>query len=162
DLIKSLTRWGLHEALSQLQTWRKAGLDLGVTVNLSGRTLLDPEFPDTTRQLLETWAIPPDLLTFEITERSMLAAAEDEALHQLQALGVRLAADDFGTGYASLAHLKRLALDEIKIDRSFVTDMTANRDDATIVRSTIELAHCLAIRVIAEGVGKAWLCGNIV
>jgi len=79
DLIKPLTLWVLNEALSQLQTWRKAGLDLGVTVNLSGRTLLDPEFPDTTRQLLETWAISPDLLTLEITERSMLAAAEDEA-----------------------------------------------------------------------------------
>ena len=152
DLIKPLTLWVLNEALSQLQTWRKAGLDLGVTVNLSGRTLLDPEFPDTTRQLLETWAIPPDLLTFEITERSMLAAAEHEALHRLQALGVRLAADDFGTGYASLAYLKRLALDEIKIDRSFVTDMAANRDDATIVRSTIDLAHSLGIRVVAEGV----------
>jgi EAL domain-containing protein (putative c-di-GMP-specific phosphodiesterase class I) len=82
----------------------------------------------------------------------MLAAAEDEALRRLQALGVRLSADDFGTGYASLGHLKRLALDEIKIDRSFVTDMVANRDDATIVHSTIDLAHSLGIRVVAEGV----------
>ena len=152
DLIKPLTIWVLNEALSQLHTWRKAGLDLGVTVNLSGRTLLDPEFSDTTRQLLETWTIPPEFLTLEITERSMLAAAEDEALRRLQALGVRLSADDFGTGYASLAHLKRLALDEIKIDRSFVTDMAVNRDDAAIVRSTIDLAHSLGIRVVAEGV----------
>jgi diguanylate cyclase (GGDEF)-like protein/PAS domain S-box-containing protein len=152
DLIKPLTLWVLNEALTQLNTWRKAGLDLGVTVNLSGRTLLDPDFPDATRQLLETWTIAPGLLTFEITERSMLAAAEHEALRRLRALGVRLSADDFGTGYASLVHLKQLALDEIKIDRSFVTDMVANHDDAAIVRSTIDLAHSLGMRVVAEGV----------
>jgi diguanylate cyclase (GGDEF)-like protein/PAS domain S-box-containing protein len=152
DLIKPLTLWVLNEALTQLNTWRKAGLDLGVTVNLSGRTLLDPEFPDATRQLLETWSISPDLLTFEITERSMLASAEHEALRRLRALGVRLSADDFGTGYASLVHLKQLALDEIKIDRSFVTDMVANHDDAAIVRSTIDLAHSLGMRVVAEGI----------
>lgn len=155
ELIRPLTTWVLNEALSQLHRLRTAGVDLGMSVNLSGQTLLDPEFPDTTRQLLETWATPPDLLTFEITERSMLAAAEDEALQRLHALGVRLSADDFGTGYSSLAHLKRLALDEIKIDRSFVTDMAVNHDDAVIVRSTIDLAHSLGIRVVAEGVENA-------
>jgi EAL domain-containing protein (putative c-di-GMP-specific phosphodiesterase class I) len=152
DLIKPLTLWVLNEALCQLHALRKAGLDLGITVNVSGRSLVDREFPDTTRQLLETWAIAPRLLTLEVTEHSMLAGDEDEVLHRLHELGIRLAADDFGTGYSSLAHLKRLALDEIKIDRSFVTDMTVNHDDAAIVRSTIDLAHSLGIQVVAEGV----------
>jgi len=155
ELIKPLTLWVLNEALAQLHTLGQAGIDLGITVNVSGRNLVDPDFPEAAGQLLQTWGVAPARLTLEITERSILASEEDAALHRLCQMGVRLAADDFGTGYSSLAHLKRLALDEIKIDRSFVTDMVANHDDAAIVRSTIDLAHRLGIRVVAEGVEDA-------
>lgn len=155
DLIKPLTLWVLNEALGQVHTLKKAGIDLGITVNLSGRSLVDPDLPDATAQLLSSWGVPPDLLTLEITERSILAGEEDEALHRFRQMGVRLAADDFGTGYSSLVHLKRLALDEIKIDRSFVSDIAVNLDDAAIVRSTIDLAHSLGVRVVAEGVEDA-------
>ena len=155
DLIKPLTLWVLNEALAQVHTLLKAGIDLGITVNLSGRNLVDPDFPDATAQLLETWGVAPGRLTFEITERSILAGEEDEALHRFRQMGVRLAADDFGTGYSSLAHLRRLKLDEIKIDRSFVNDIATNGDDAAIVRSTIDLAHSLGVQVVAEGVEDA-------
>jgi len=147
--------WVLNEALAQVHALKKAGIDVGITVNLSGHNLVDPDFPDATSLLLRGWDIPPGRLTFEITERSILARDEDAALHRFRQMGVRLAADDFGTGYSSLAHLKRLALDEIKIDRSFVSDIASNLDDAAIVRSTIDLAHSLGVQVVAEGVEDA-------
>jgi diguanylate cyclase (GGDEF)-like protein/PAS domain S-box-containing protein len=155
ELIHPLTRWVLNEALRQVHTWQAAGIELAVAVNLSARNLLDPELAETISGLLQAWSISPEKLIVEITERSTLSAQDFEALRLLHELGVRLAVDDFGTGYSTLTYLKNLPLFEVKIDRSFVTDMVTNQDDATIVRSTIDLGHSMGLKVVAEGVNNA-------
>jgi len=155
DLIKPLTAWVLNEALGQLHAWHKAGFEVGVAVNLSARSLADVELAPTVADLLRTWQIPPDKLTLEITERSILSAEADPTLRCLHEIGVRLSVDDFGTGYSSLTYLKRLPVAEIKIDKSFLADLAQSRDDAAIVRSTIDLGHNLGLRVVAEGVETA-------
>jgi EAL domain-containing protein (putative c-di-GMP-specific phosphodiesterase class I) len=159
-LIKPLTLYVVDEALRQCKAWQREGLSLCIAVNLSMRNLLDLEFPDDVRHLLDTWQVDPGLLEFEITESTMLAdpVRTKLILDKLSAMGIRLAIDDFGTGYSSLAYLKKLPIDEIKIDRSFVMHMREDMDDATIVRSTIDLARNLGLDVVAEGVEseEAW------
>ncbi|HEX3629066.1 MAG TPA: EAL domain-containing protein [Candidatus Dormibacteraeota bacterium] len=152
NLIKPLTAWVLNEALGQVHAWAKAGIDIGISVNLSARNLLDNELPDAVGQLLRTWQVPPDKLSLEITESTLIATEAEATLAQLHAIGVQISVDDFGTGYSSLAYLKRLPVGEIKIDRSFVQDMATNWDGAAIVRSTIDLGHNLGLKVVAEGV----------
>ena len=152
NLIKPLTAWVLNEALGQVHAWSKAGIDIGVSVNLSARNLLDDELPDAVAELLSTWQVPPEKLSLEITERSILATEAEVTLRRLHATGVQISVDDFGTGYSSLTYLKRLPVQEIKIDKSFVLDMATNRDGAAIVRSTIDLGHNLGLKVVAEGV----------
>ncbi len=152
NLIKPLTAWVLNEALGQVHAWSKAGIDIGVSVNLSARNLLDDELPDAVAELLSTWQVPPEKLSLEITERSILATEAEATLRRLHATGVRISVDDFGTGYSSLTYLKRLPVQEIKIDKSFVLDMVTNWDGAAIVRSTIDLGHNLGLKVVAEGV----------
>ena len=152
NLIKPLTAWVLNEALGQVHAWSKAGIDVGVAVNLSARNLLDDELPDAVAQLLSTWQVEPQKLSLEITESSIIAAEAEDTLQRLHATGVQISVDDFGTGYSSLTYLKRLPVQEIKIDKSFVTDMATNRDGAAIVRSTIDLGHNLGLKVVAEGV----------
>ena len=152
NLIKPLTAWVLNEALGQVHAWSKAGIDVGVSVNLSARNLLDDELPDAVAQLLSTWQVEPGKLSLEITESSIIASEAEETLERLHATGVRISVDDFGTGYSSLTYLKRLPVQEIKIDKSFVGDMATNRDGAAIVRSTIDLGHNLGLKVVAEGV----------
>jgi EAL domain-containing protein (putative c-di-GMP-specific phosphodiesterase class I) len=144
----------IDEALRQSREWQDQGLELTIAVNLSTRNLLDVDFPAQVAARLARWKVDPRLLVLEITESSMLAdpARTSLILDELSQMGVRLSIDDFGTGYSSLAHLRRLPVDEIKIDRSFVMNMDANEDDATIVRSTIDLARNLGLDVIAEGV----------
>jgi diguanylate cyclase (GGDEF)-like protein/PAS domain S-box-containing protein len=153
-LIQPLTEWVLDAALRQYAAWRKQGIELPVAVNFSMRNLLDPRILDTVAELLSRWDVPPAALEVEITESSIMAdpARASEVLRSLQALGVRIAIDDFGTGYSSLAHLKQLPVDVLKVDRSFVSDMVADDSDRIIVRSTIDLAHNLGLRVVAEGV----------
>jgi diguanylate cyclase (GGDEF)-like protein/PAS domain S-box-containing protein len=152
DLIKPLTAWVLNEALGQVHAWAKAGIDTGVSVNLSARNLLDTELPDAVEELLRTWQVSPEKLSLEITERNIIASEAEDTLARLHALGVQISVDDFGTGYSSLAYLKRLPVNEIKIDKSFVQDMVTNWDGAAIVRSTIDLGHNLGLKVVAEGV----------
>jgi diguanylate cyclase (GGDEF)-like protein/PAS domain S-box-containing protein len=152
DLIKPLTAWVLNEALGQVHAWSKAGIDIGVSVNLSARNLLDDELPDAVAELLRTWQVPAEKLTLEITERIIIAAEAEETLQRLHAIGVQISVDDFGTGYSSLAYLRRLPVREIKIDKSFVQDMVTNWDGAAIVRSTVDLGHSLGLQVVAEGV----------
>ena len=152
NLIKPLTAWVLNEALGQVHAWTRAGIDMGVAVNLSPRNLLDDELPDAVAQLLATWQVAPEKLSLEITERSIIATEAEETLQRLHAMGVRISVDDFGTGYSSLTYLKRLPVQEIKIDKSFVLDMATNGDGAAIVRSTIDLGHNLGLEVVAEGV----------
>jgi diguanylate cyclase (GGDEF)-like protein len=159
-VIVPLTFFVLNEALRQCRTWQLEGLDLCVGVNISARNLLDVHLPDTVGELLGRWEVSPSLLELEITESTILAdpIRAMHVLSRLSGMGVRLAIDDFGTGYSSLAYLKRLPVDELKIDKSFVQGMEEDEDDAVIVRSTIDLGRNLGLRVVAEGVetAEAW------
>ena len=159
-VIGPLTLFVLDAALRQCRTWALQGLELCVAVNLSTRNLLDVHLPDTVGELLARWEVPPRLLGLEITESTILAdpVRAMQILSRLDEMGVRLAIDDFGTGYSSLAYLKRLPVDEIKIDKSFILGMEESENDAVIVRSTIDLGRNLGLRVVAEGVetARAW------
>jgi diguanylate cyclase (GGDEF)-like protein/PAS domain S-box-containing protein len=153
DLIAPVTRWVLNEALHQQRLWRDDGIDLSMAVNISARSLGPrSNLPDSIEELTETWGTPPDRLILELTEGALIEAAAPDILARLHKMGERLSIDDFGTGYSSLAYLQRLPVDEIKIDKSFVTSLSVGGDDAVIVRSTIELAHNLGLTVVAEGV----------
>ncbi len=153
-LIRPLTLWVLDAALAQCRAWRDAGWDLSVAVNLSARNLHDPDLPDQVTQRLRVHGVPPSLLEIEITESVIMIdpARAMEALTRLSRFGVRISIDDFGTGYSSLGYLKKLPVNQVKIDKSFIMDMEHNPDDAVIVRSTIDLAHNLSLQVVAEGV----------
>ncbi len=153
-LIGPLTHWVLKAALAQLVALHQQGHLLNMAVNLSARNLHDMELPASVRHLLTESGIDPKYLTLEITESAVMSNPSDGLviLTELDQMGVTLAIDDFGTGYSSLAYLKRLPVDELKIDKSFVMEMEANENDAVIVRSTIDLAHNLGLKVTAEGV----------
>jgi diguanylate cyclase (GGDEF)-like protein len=153
-LIEPLTRWVLRSAMIQANRWRRMGHHIPVAVNLSMRSLHDEALPDTVADLLESTRTSPDLLALEITESSlMIDLPQTQAiLRRLRDMGIRIAIDDFGTGHSSLAYLKRLPVDQIKIDRSFVKDMVVDETDRVIVRTMIELAHSLGLRVVGEGV----------
>lgn len=153
-LIGSLTHWVLQTALKQLETLHRLGHNLTLAVNLSARNLHDMELPASILTLLAERGIAPGDLTLEITESAVMANPSDglAILTELDRMGVTIAIDDFGTGHSSLAYLKRLPVDELKIDKSFVTDMEENDNGAVIVRSTIDLAHNLGLKVTAEGV----------
>ena len=153
-LIKPLSRYVLASAIGQCAAWNAAGLELHVAVNLTIPDLLDLELPDGIAALLAETGVRAEQLELEITETTILADPFRVrlVLKRLNEMGLRLAIDDFGTGYSSLAYLKSLPVQTIKIDRSFVMEMCENRNDATIVRSTIELGRNLGLRVVAEGV----------
>lgn len=156
-LIKPLSMWVLDYALDQCVKWRQSGIQLKVAVNLSVWNLHDPNLIDEIAQKLAARALPASQLELEITESTTMADPErfSELLGQLHEMGIRLAIDDFGTGFSSLGYLKKLPVDVIKIDKSFVIDMDHDQDSATIVRSTIDLAHNLGLKVVAEGVESA-------
>jgi EAL domain-containing protein (putative c-di-GMP-specific phosphodiesterase class I) len=153
-LIESLSQWVLHTAVSQASAWRQAGFEIPVAVNLSMRSLQDEHLPNSVAHVLEAANLPPSLLVLEITESTLMQDASRTLaiLERLRTTGIRVAIDDFGTGHSSLAYLKRLAVDEVKIDRAFVRDIATDETDRIIVRSTVELAHSLGLRVVAEGV----------
>jgi diguanylate cyclase (GGDEF)-like protein/PAS domain S-box-containing protein len=152
-LLAPVTRWVLDAALRQQRRWRDEGLDLSMAVNVSARSLLRAStLPDAVAELTQLWGIPPARLTLELTESALIPDAAAAVLGRLHTMGGLLSIDDFGTGYSSLAYLQRLPVNEIKIDRSFVMNLASAGDDAIIVRSTIDLAHNLGLRVVAEGV----------
>jgi diguanylate cyclase (GGDEF)-like protein len=153
-LIRPLTRYILDVGLRQLRSWHDGGRDIGLAVNLSARDLLDLNLPDEVLELLNKWSVDPTRLELEITENILLTdpARAGLVLDRLGALGVTVAIDDFGSGYSSLNYLRRLPVDVLKIDKSFVLNMATNEHDAVIVRSTIDLGHNLGLRVVAEGV----------
>ncbi|HEY7962460.1 MAG TPA: EAL domain-containing protein [Solirubrobacteraceae bacterium] len=153
-LGRALTRRMLTLALSQLRAWRDAGLDLHVAVNTTVADLQDAQFPAEVAAMLAEHGLPPDALVLEVTENMVLAdpVRVGDVLAQLGELGLGLSLDDFGTGFSSLAHLKALPVGEVKIDRSFVGRMTSDPVDAAIVLATIQLAHSIGIRVVAEGI----------
>jgi EAL domain-containing protein (putative c-di-GMP-specific phosphodiesterase class I) len=138
-------------------SWEEQGLTLSVAVNLSIRNLLDVTLPRDVGRLLERHRVDPHRLELETTESTMLAdpLRTKCVLENLSDMGLRLSLDDFGTGYSSLSYLKRLPLDQLKIDRSFVLNMLEDTDHAVIVRSTIDLAKNLGLEVVAEGVQNA-------
>ncbi|MCG6871078.1 MAG: EAL domain-containing protein [Gammaproteobacteria bacterium] len=153
-LIQPLSRWVLRSALARYCIWRKAGLRIPISVNLSARNLLEPDLAGEVSSLLRDAEVPPEDLTLEITESAIMGSMRrsEEVLMELSSEGVRVAIDDFGTGYSSLSNLKALPVNSLKIDRSFVSHMCTSENDAVIVHSTIELAHNLGITVTAEGV----------
>jgi EAL domain-containing protein (putative c-di-GMP-specific phosphodiesterase class I) len=159
ELMGPLTRLVLEEALRQCATWRTGGRHLTVSVNTAPANLLEPGFVDTVEQLLELNRLDPDALVLEITETAPIADLEraKHTIERLRTLGVVVSVDDFGAGFTSLAYLGSLAVGELKLDRSFITELTTAQAgrDVTLVRSTIELAHSLGLRVVAEGVEDA-------
>jgi diguanylate cyclase (GGDEF)-like protein len=155
--VADLTRWVIDAALAQHRAWRDAGVDLPVAVNLAAANVVDLTLPERIVELLARHEVDGDRLECEISEHTVMAdpVRATEVLDRLRGLGVRLSLDDFGTGHSSLAYLKRLPLDEVKIDRSFVAGMADDENDAVIVRSTIDLARNLGLAVVAEGVESA-------
>jgi diguanylate cyclase (GGDEF)-like protein len=153
-LIRPITRFVLDAALGQCRAWRDAGIEVGVAVNLAGRDLGDSRLEEEVTEALRRYKLEPDVLELEIPESSIISEREriQKMLTRLSERGVRVAVDDFGSGYASLSHLRQLPVDVLKVDKSFVQNIGSDEDDEAIVRSTIELAHSLGITVVAEGV----------
>ena len=158
--IRVMTMWVFEEAARQWLALVAQGMSVTLSVNLSTRDLLDQDLPQKFDALLTKHRVPAEAFCLEITESAIMDDPQRAlgTLNRLSALGFKLSIDDFGTGYSSLAYLKRLPVDELKIDKSFVMSMETDADDAKIVRSTIDLAHNLGLTVVAEGVenAKAW------
>jgi EAL domain-containing protein (putative c-di-GMP-specific phosphodiesterase class I) len=155
--IRHLTLWMLEEAARQWQQLQPASGLLRVAINLSTRDLMDPDFAAKVDALLARHSVPHEGFCLEITESAIMDDPQraEVTLNQLSDSGYKLSIDDFGTGYSSLAYLKRLPVNELKIDKSFVMGMEHSESDAQIVRSTIDLAHNLGLSVVAEGVENA-------
>jgi diguanylate cyclase (GGDEF)-like protein len=153
-LLKPLTYWAIEDVVRTLRSWGDYGVRIPVAVNLSPRSLLDQALPELVGGLLERFDVSASLLRLELTESFLVADSgrSDTVLNELAGLGVGLSIDDFGTGFSSLSYLKRLPIEELKIDRSFVSHMLSRAEDFTIVRATVELGRNLGLRVVAEGV----------
>ncbi|MFL5952019.1 MAG: putative bifunctional diguanylate cyclase/phosphodiesterase, partial [Gaiellaceae bacterium] len=153
-LVRPITRFVLDAALGQCRAWQDAGIDVGVAINLAGRDLADSRLEEEVSEALRRWKIEPELLELEIPESAIMSEREGvhKMLGRLSERGVRVAVDDFGSGYASLSHLKQLPVDVLKVDKSFVQNIGTDEEDDAIVRSTIDLAHSLGVTVVAEGV----------
>ncbi|MGH2841818.1 MAG: EAL domain-containing protein, partial [Solirubrobacteraceae bacterium] len=153
-LGRDLTRTVMAGALACCRAWRDAGHDLHVAVNVTYPDLLDAQFPLEVGAALAQHGVDPSALIIEVTENSIMSdeVRVGDVLARLSELGVRISLDDFGTGYSSLTHLRALPVSEVKVDRSFVARMRSDATDAAIVRSTIQLAHNLGMRIVAEGV----------
>ena len=155
-LILPIGAWVMETACAQLKEWEKhpAGRDLKLAVNVSARQFRQADFVSMTKEIVELSGINPSLLKLELTESIVINNVADtiEKMHQLKSLGLTFSMDDFGTGYSSLAYLKRLPLDQLKIDQSFVRDISQDPNDAAIVQTIITMGHTLGMNVIAEGV----------
>jgi diguanylate cyclase (GGDEF)-like protein len=159
-LMPELTRYVLRAALGDCASWRAAGATLTVAVNVPASVIVDEGLPGAVMDALERVGLPPSALRLEITEDSLLARRDKAAgtMAALRKRGVRISLDDYGTGYCSLSYLRELPVDELKLDRSFVTNMLDEASTAEIVRSTVQLAHALNLRMVAEGVesSRTW------
>jgi diguanylate cyclase (GGDEF)-like protein len=153
-LIHRLTDIVLIKALALTRRWLDQGIQMPVAVNVSARSLLDQNFPARVAERLAEAEVPPSMLCLELTESTIMSDPEGALviLHRLHDMGIRLSVDDFGTGYSSMAYLKVLPVDELKVDRSFVKDMTSNESDNILVQSAVDLGHNLGLSVVAEGV----------
>jgi diguanylate cyclase (GGDEF)-like protein len=152
--IGKITLWVIERALRQSKQWRSKGLEVNISVNVSARDLLSAELPEAFAKLLAAYEVSPQHISLEVTESTIMSepARALATMQRLHGMGLKLSIDDFGTGYSSLAYLKKLPVSELKIDKSFVKDMATDKDDAIIVRSTIDLGHNMGLRVVAEGV----------
>lgn len=159
-LIKPLTQWVLDKSLAFCRVMQDSGVRVRMSVNISAINLQERAFAENITYLLEAHGIEPGQLILEVTETATMINPQDAlaALRVLYDAGIRLAIDDFGTGYSSLSYIRKLPVHEIKIDRSFVMEMDSNRDDATIVRTTINMCHDLGFEVVAEGVESNDTC----
>jgi len=162
-MIKPLTLWVLKEAFQHCADWHKQGKELIVSVNLSAKDLHDPELPDLISGVAISTGVKPEWIILEITEGSIITHPELtlEILERLNSMGYKLSIDDYGTGYSSLAYLKKMPLTELKIDRSFVQDILVSENDDVIVNATINLAHNLGFKVTAEGVESAEIMAKL-
>jgi EAL domain-containing protein (putative c-di-GMP-specific phosphodiesterase class I) len=144
----------IREAVRQCGEWLRSGLTLQVSVNISARDLMNRELPELVAELLSRYDVTPGLLCLEITESGFMEdpAHAQKVLDRLDELGVKLSIDDYGTGYSSLSYIMKLPVQELKIDRSFISRMATDPEISTIVRSTIDLGHNLGLQVVAEGV----------
>ena len=153
-LIRPLTTWVLEHAIAQCASLQSMGVQLTMAVNLSAINLKDPDLPRKITAVLSKHQVDPKWLELEITETAVMddTLRTVQVLNELDKLGTKLSIDDYGTGYSSLSYFRKLPLDDLKIDKSFVIGMGTNHEDATIVRSTIEMGHELGLSVVAEGV----------
>lgn len=152
--IRDLTHWAIKTALKQHKEWKEAGYSLQMAVNISAIDLIDFKLPVYTTEMLAEYNLTADILKLEVTESAVMSEPEQaiKALSMLSTMGIKLSIDDFGTGFSSMAQLKKMPVNELKVDKSFVLELASNDDDEVIVRSTIELAHNLNLSVVAEGV----------
>ncbi len=162
-LISQISDFVLSEACGQLAKWRQAGIDIGMAINVSGRELSDGSLVDRVSRHLRAHDLPPDVLTLEVTETEVMSDLTQATLvlDQLADLGIRIGIDDYGTGYSSLAYLHRLPVQELKIDRSFVTNLPNEMSNRIIVRSSIAMAHSLGLSVVAEGAEDEVTCAML-
>jgi diguanylate cyclase len=153
-LLRPLTTYVMEHVMRQWKVWAEDGMAIPLAINLSPRSLLDRGLPEEAASMLERFEMPASFLRMELTESFLMSDSgrSDAVLAELSKVGIALSIDDFGTGYSSLSYLKRLPIDEIKIDRSFVMDMHDDGDDFMIVRATVDLGKNLGLRVVAEGV----------
>jgi diguanylate cyclase (GGDEF)-like protein/PAS domain S-box-containing protein len=157
-LIVPVGEWVIEAACRQLVTWREAGVrPVPIAINLSARQFRDKNLAATIERILRAHDVDPPFIEIELTESSLMVSTDEavRALSHLKSLGLRLSIDDFGTGYSSLAYLRRFPLDTLKIDRSFVNEVTTNADVANITRAVIGMSHNLGLKVVAEGVETA-------
>ncbi|WIM93211.1 EAL domain-containing protein [Actinoplanes oblitus] len=156
-LISDLGRWVLHTAGRQAAAWRRTRPELGLNVNVSGRQLTDPQFAADVERMLTECRLPPAAVTLELTESVLMSDPKTAiaCLRDLQDLGVDVSIDDFGTGYSSLSYLQRLPVDELKIDRAFISRETPTKADLAVIRTIVELARTLDLRTVIEGIETA-------
>jgi diguanylate cyclase (GGDEF)-like protein len=159
-LVGQITDFVVAEACRQAASWRRDGFDVAVAINISGRDLSNPSLVKDIARHLETSGLPASALTLEITETEVMADIDEacEVLGQLSRLGLRVAVDDYGTGYSSLAYLHRLPVNELKLDRSFVSNIATDQSNSIIVRSSIAMAHSLGLTIVAEGAEDELTC----
>ena len=158
DLIRPLTDWTLRQALADLASWNKRQVELRVGINISARVIQDVDFPRRLETLIRETGTRPAQIELEITESAMLVDPERarHIVRSLHSLGVLIAIDDYGTGFSSLGYLRDLRVHALKLDKSFVVDLEARAQNRVIVESTVQMAHALGLRVVAEGVETEW------
>jgi EAL domain-containing protein (putative c-di-GMP-specific phosphodiesterase class I)/GGDEF domain-containing protein len=154
ELIHKVTHWALHRALREQKEWKSLGHDISVSVNVAGKNFSEPSFREIVLNALSLWGAPGDKLILEITESELMDNLEQVGteLEALRDRGIRVSIDDFGTGYSSLSYLSRLPVDEIKIDRSFIQNMSKHAQDERIVMAIIQMAREFQTSILAEGI----------